>query len=498
MKLCPAILCTVSLLLGAACVSVSELNAQADAQTAPPPPPTMAPPPMPPGVPVDPLEQLVAPIALYPDVLVGLILPASTSTADIVLAERYLTGGGDPNDVESRAWDPSVKGLAHYPEVIKWLSDNLDWTQQLGAAYANQPQDVMAAIQRARARARANGTLVDTAQQQVVFDGGYIQIIPAQPTVIYVPQYDPEIIFLDQPPDFYPGPLITYGPAWGVGFWLSYGCDWGGRTIWVDRYAREHWRDHRDWRRPEFPHHPGNGPDPRWNPWHPAPNRPFPPRRDIDWAHRPVHHPALPPRAPRIDHDNHGRPVVHPPERRDRPEDRRGAPPPAHAGTPPRALPPGGPQPVPRHEENPRQTQDHPQAQVPRQGQPPHPVSPAPQPNHPPVRPVPGTAPEGTRPSRPAPPAPAQPAQTYSPAPNPHRPAPSAPAPAPQPVQEERGHGQPPSQQFTPRPAPTPAPPEHHQTPQPKPVPPPPQNHPQPAPQQKQQDQPKHDQDKQQ
>src|SRR3954468_20689248 len=113
------------------------------------------------------LDQLFGPIALYPDALIALILPASTVSSDVVMAARYLRGNGDPARVETESWDDSVKSLSHYPEVVKWMDENLAWTKQAGEAFVAQPADVMNAIQRLRTAARAAGTLVDTPQQRV-------------------------------------------------------------------------------------------------------------------------------------------------------------------------------------------------------------------------------------------------------------------------------------------------------------------------------------------
>ena len=102
----------------------------------------------------DELDQIVAPIALYPDPLIALILPAATMPSDIVLANRYLVQNGDPAQIPNQPWDDSVKGLTHYPDLLKWLDQNLDWTSQLGSAYLAQPGDVIDAIQQLRLHAR--------------------------------------------------------------------------------------------------------------------------------------------------------------------------------------------------------------------------------------------------------------------------------------------------------------------------------------------------------
>src|SRR5580693_6264083 len=108
------------------------------------------------------LDQMVGPIALYPDPLIALILPASTVPSDLSAAAQYLASNGDPSQVDAQSWDQSVKGLAHYPDVLKWMNDNISWTQTLGAAFAMQPADVMKSIQQLRAEAQAAGTLVNT------------------------------------------------------------------------------------------------------------------------------------------------------------------------------------------------------------------------------------------------------------------------------------------------------------------------------------------------
>jgi hypothetical protein len=218
------------------------------------------------------LDQLLGPIALYPDALIALILPASAASTDIVLAARELREtSGQLSSIEDRPWDESVQALAHYPEVLKWMDENLTWTKQLGEVFAAQPADVMNAIQRLRAQARAAGTLVDTPQQQVVLDNSTISIVPAQPDVIYVPYYDPEVVYVARPA-YYSAPLVTFGPAWSTGFWLSFNLDWRHRSVWViNRSERERfWRDHRDfWRRPDFPHRPGFASNPNYRPWTP-------------------------------------------------------------------------------------------------------------------------------------------------------------------------------------------------------------------------------------
>ncbi len=193
------------------------------------------------------VEQLLAPIALYPDALIALILPASTVPTDIVLAARQLRD--TPNDrsqIEHRSWDESVKSLTHYPEVLLWLDENLPWTKQVGEAFLAQPAEVMQSIQKLRNQARAAGTLVDTPEQQIVTEANIVRIVPAQPDVIYVPRYEPDVVFLPQP--VYSRSFVTFGLGVGVGSWLAYDCDWNRNTLWMASRHRPWIRP--DWRRP--------------------------------------------------------------------------------------------------------------------------------------------------------------------------------------------------------------------------------------------------------
>jgi hypothetical protein len=205
------------------------------------------------------LDQLLGPIALYPDPLIALILPASTDPSDISLAAQFLAGGGDPSQVDSQPWDPSVKGLAHYPEVLKWMNDNADWTRALGAAFSMQPADVMKSVQQLRARAVAAGTLVNTPQQAVDMEGDDIRIVPAEQDLMYVPEYDPDDVY--DVPEGYEGPFLTFGVGYPVGAWLGFECDWDDFGIWVGPW-HPGWAYRRDWQG----HNAGSR-------WHPDPAR---------------------------------------------------------------------------------------------------------------------------------------------------------------------------------------------------------------------------------
>jgi hypothetical protein len=192
----------------------------------------------------DQLDQLVAPIALYPDPLIALILPASTAPSDVAQAAQYLASGGNPAAFDSQNWDPSVKALAHYPEVVKWMAANPDWMNALGAAFSVQQADVMRSVQQLRAKARAAGTLATTPQQLVETDGDDIRIVPAQADTIYVPEYDPDIVY--DAGDGYAGPYLSFGIGYPVGAWLGYECDWDDFGIWVGPW-HPGWAYRRDW-----------------------------------------------------------------------------------------------------------------------------------------------------------------------------------------------------------------------------------------------------------
>jgi hypothetical protein len=197
------------------------------------------PPPMPaaPILSAQQLDQLLGPIALYPDPLIAVMLPAATQPSQIVMADRYVQNGGDPNAIEQQPWDPNVQGLAHYPAVLQWMDDNLNWTTQLGQAFQNQQQDVMDSIQRLRLMAYNLGNLQSTPQQQVVNDNGYIEIIPVSPSNVYVPDYQPDQVYY-QPPSG--PPYIVFSVGYVIGPWLCCDFDWHNRRVvyWTHNHPR--------------------------------------------------------------------------------------------------------------------------------------------------------------------------------------------------------------------------------------------------------------------
>ena len=189
------------------------------------------------------LQQLVAPIALYPDSLVAQILAASTFPEQVVEADRWvqahpdLKGDALGQAVDQQPWDPSVKALTAFPSVLGNMDKNLSWTSSLGDAYYNQQQDVMDAVQVMRQRAEEAGNLKTTPQQTVATQGSTIVIQPADPDVVYVPAYDPWLVYGDPIvawPGWYPypgiwfgGPYLSFGLGFGIGFFGGFGWGWG-------------------------------------------------------------------------------------------------------------------------------------------------------------------------------------------------------------------------------------------------------------------------------
>jgi hypothetical protein len=193
----------------------------------------------------DQLSQLVAPIALYPDALVAQVLAASTYPTQVVEADRWRQSQGNaPADqiaagADGHNWDASVKALTAFPTVLSQMDKNLQWTTDLGNAYYNQPQDVMDAVQGMRQKAQNAGNLRSTPQQTVTAENGAIAIAPANPTVVYVPVYDPWTVWgspYPPYPGFYYGPpagifwgglAIGFGVGIGIGLWGHWGWGWG-------------------------------------------------------------------------------------------------------------------------------------------------------------------------------------------------------------------------------------------------------------------------------
>jgi uncharacterized membrane protein YgcG len=188
------------------------------------------------------LQQLVAPIALYPDSLVAQILAATTFPAEIVEADRWvqanptLKGDDLAQAVDKQSWDPSVKALTAFPSVLANMDKNISWTSSLGDAYYNQQQDVMDAVQVMRQKAETAGNLKTTQQQTVDTQGTTIVIQPADPQIVYVPAYNPWLIYggpivawpgwYPYPGIWYGGPYVSWGVGFGIGFYGGYGWGW--------------------------------------------------------------------------------------------------------------------------------------------------------------------------------------------------------------------------------------------------------------------------------
>ena len=177
--------------------------------------------------PEDQIEQLVAPIALYPDALIAQILMASTYPLDLVQANRWLAdqegaeGEALQQAVDAEPWDDSVKALVFFPSVLGFMSDNLDWTQDLGDAVLAQQGDVTDTIQRLRGEADGAGALVSNEQQKVEKAGDTIIIQPAQPEVVYVPSYDPVKVYGDSAPpakSYYPDAYADASASYDSGY----------------------------------------------------------------------------------------------------------------------------------------------------------------------------------------------------------------------------------------------------------------------------------------
>jgi hypothetical protein len=177
------------------------------------------------------LDNLLGPVALYPDALLAQLLVAATFPDQLQEAAAHVRARGTAN-LDDQWWDVSVKAVAHYPSALNLLADRIDWTTTLGVAYANQSSDVMAAVQRLRRMADQQGNLVSTPQQQVVVERGSYVITPAQPRVIYVPVYDPVVVYTQ--PVFRAAVgnrFWSFGVGFPIGAWLSYDLDWGVRRV---------------------------------------------------------------------------------------------------------------------------------------------------------------------------------------------------------------------------------------------------------------------------
>ena len=213
------------------------------------------------------IEALVAPIALYPDSVLSQVLMASTYPLEVVHAARWLKanpnvkGDAAVKGVQNQTWDVSVKSLVAFPQILEPMNDKLDWTQKLGDAFLAQQKEVLDAVQRLRGRAQESGNLKSSEQQKVIVEPApsgsssqtVVRIEPANPEVIYVPTYNPTVVYGSwyypaYPPyywapypayyGYYPGAAFASGIAWGIGFAAAgaiFGnCNWGGGDVNID------------------------------------------------------------------------------------------------------------------------------------------------------------------------------------------------------------------------------------------------------------------------
>jgi hypothetical protein len=194
------------------------------------------------------LDNLLAPVALYPDPILAQVLVASSYPEQLELAQRHVRLYGN-GDVDQQPWHISVRAVARYAPVLNLLADRIDWTTALGQAHATQPGDVMESVQSLRRMAHAQGNLVTTREQEVIVEEKYIYIQPAQPRVVYVPVYDPVVI--------YHRPVVhahvyrtgwSFGIAFPIGVWLNYDVDWHQRHVYYHGWDHHrHVHRHHGW-----------------------------------------------------------------------------------------------------------------------------------------------------------------------------------------------------------------------------------------------------------
>jgi hypothetical protein len=219
--------------------------------------PAAAPPPSaPPKYSAADLEKLAAPIALHPDPLIAIILPASVYPLDIVQAARFVKDTNNIPKIDEQPWDENVKALAKFPELIQKMNDDLTWTMDLGQAFLDQQKELMDTIQSLRGKAQAadvlkttpqqvitvtNTIIEKTVEQQVVYvTNTIVQIQPANPQVIYIPTYPPTIYY---PPPVYvgPPPIVTFAAGIAVGAIIANNCDWHSGGIYVGHHGVAVW-----------------------------------------------------------------------------------------------------------------------------------------------------------------------------------------------------------------------------------------------------------------
>lgn len=225
------------------------------------------------------MEALVAPIALFPDPLLAQLLPAATYPDQVSAAAAFVATNGSTG-IESHGWDATVEAVARYPEAIELLGNDPRWADELGIAFLDETGALMDAIQQMRARALASGALRDTPQQRVVIEDEMIRIVPAEAETLYVPEYDPAVVYSEEESgewdDAYWDTVFAYSAGYAMGAWMDMDCDWwghgiyfhgwhgwgGGGNYWQDRnYISHHQRaggGNKVWNNPNRPGGSGN------------------------------------------------------------------------------------------------------------------------------------------------------------------------------------------------------------------------------------------------
>ncbi|HEX3638408.1 DUF3300 domain-containing protein [Paraburkholderia sp. RL18-103-BIB-C] len=197
------------------------------------------------------LDSLTAPIALYPDALLAQVLMASTFPQEVEAAAAWskanskLQGDDAVKAVASEPWDPSVQSLVAFPQVLATMSSKPDWVAQIGNAFLAQPNDVMDSVQRLRKQAHSAGNLQTNAQQKVVVEQSTIQIVPANPQIVYVPTYNPTVVYGTWPYPAYPPVYVPPPPGYAVASGLAAGLAFGaGVAVANSLWGGFNWNTH--------------------------------------------------------------------------------------------------------------------------------------------------------------------------------------------------------------------------------------------------------------
>jgi hypothetical protein len=197
------------------------------------------------------LDSLTAPIALYPDALLAQVLMAATFPQDVQAAAAWsqanskLQGDDAVKAVASEPWDPSVQSLVAFPQVLATMASKPDWVSQLGTAFLGQPNDVMDSVQRLRKQAQAAGNLKTSSQQKVVVEQSTIQIVPANPQVVYVPTYNPTVVYGTWPYPAYPPVYVPPPPGYAIATGFATGLAFGaGIAVANSLWGGFNWNTH--------------------------------------------------------------------------------------------------------------------------------------------------------------------------------------------------------------------------------------------------------------